>query len=483
VLVGVGVASQRESDPRDAVDTLGLMRSAVECAVLDSGVPEIAARADGYRAPRGFWQHPNPCRLLADHFGARDARTEIAEIGVLQTTLMGRAAQDIAQGRADIVVVVGGETRYRTSLAARQGIELEELEQAATEPDSVLRPKSDIVSAEEIAAGLGGPVTQYALIDNALRASEAQSIPDHVQALGELQAEMSRIAHTNPDAWNREAVDAKTVAVPTAGNRLLAFPYAKLHCSQWNVDQAAALILCAVEVAEQLGVAREKWVFPLAVVDSEYMAPLTTRGELHRSPGFRLAGARALELAGLSIGDVSHLELYSCFPAAVRLQQRELGIPQGRAPSVTGGMTFAGGPLNNFVLQALVSMAHVLRADPGSKGLVTAVSGIVTKQGVSLWSATAPASDFSFEDVSEATAAESRQIEVVAEARGDASIVSYTVMPEGGDRWRSVLLCQLDDGRRVLVSTGDPTIAERGQHQELCGRAVRLLDDGGVEWR
>ena len=46
-------------------------------------------------------------------------------------------------------------------------------------------------------------------------------------------------------------------------------------------------------------------------------------------------------------------EVYSCFPAAVRVQQRELGLDPDGTPTLTGGMAFAGGPFNHFVLQSL----------------------------------------------------------------------------------------------------------------------------------
>ena len=129
------------------------------------------------------------------------------------------------------------------------------------------------------------------------------------------------------------------------------------------------------------------------------MLDLSTRAQLHRSPGIEIAGARALELAGRSIGDVKHVDLYSCFPAAVQQFARELGLGLDRPLTVTGGMRFAGGPLNNYALQSVARMAEVLRADPGSTGIVTAVSGFLTKQGVGLWSTDAPAQRFGFADV------------------------------------------------------------------------------------
>ncbi len=57
------------------------------------------------------------------------------------------------------------------------------------------------------------------------------------------------------------------------------------------------------------------------------------------------------------------IEVYSCFPSAVRVQQRALGLDPARVPTVTGGMAFAGGPFNNFVLQATVAVAERLRGD------------------------------------------------------------------------------------------------------------------------
>ena len=37
------------------------------------------------------------------------------------------------------------------------------------------------------------------------------------------------------------------------------------------------------------------------------------------------------------------------------------------ATTITGGMAFAGGPFNNFVLQATVAMIERLRRQPGER--------------------------------------------------------------------------------------------------------------------
>ena len=96
VLVGVGAVTQREEDWEKAAEPLELMARALERAGQDAGQPELLARADSVGVSRGFWDYPDPGRWLADRFGVAGAHTVMAEIGVLQTTLVGHAAREIA---------------------------------------------------------------------------------------------------------------------------------------------------------------------------------------------------------------------------------------------------------------------------------------------------------------------------------------------------------------------------------------------------
>ena len=484
VLVGVGAVLQREEDPSAAAEPCELMARALERAAEDAGCPELLQGADSIRAPRGFWDYKDPCRLIADRIGATHAKTEVAEVGVLQSTLLGRAAQAIADGEAKIVLVTGGEARYRSQRAKIAGSEATLTQQEeGVAPDSLLEPASEIITALEIQSYLAMPVGQYAMIENALRAAESQSVEEHRRDVAKLWSRMSEVAAENPDAWSRDRIDADALrdpALSAGANRMLAFPYTKLHNSQWNVDQAGGLIFCSVERAEALKIPRERWVYPLAIADSNYMLPLTRRRALHRCPGFSEAARRAFEQADCSIDDVAHMEIYSCFPSAVRVQLRELGISEDRTHTVTGGMAFGGGPLNNFVIQALAKMAQVLRQDPGSVGLVTAVSGVLTKQGVTLWSTEPRGEGFAFVDVSAEAEARIEDVEVVAAASGPATIASYTVLFENDSAARAVLLCDLPDGRRTLVVNHDPQFAAQLTQGEWCGRAIDIQAGGAV---
>ena len=480
MLVGAAAISQRLDDPREALDATALMVRALRAAGEDAGAPALLAQADAISVPRGMWETADPARVLADALGARGARTELYEIGVLQTTLFADAAKRIAAGAADVVLIAGGEAKHREQSARRAGIQLAAGPAVESAPDRVVRPADDILSRAELEAGLAMPVGQYALVENALRAADGIAIDTHLRDVSELWAEMSRVAAENPDAWSPRAVSAESVRSVANGNRMLAFPYTRAHNSQWNVDQAAGLVLCSAETARRHDIPRDRWVLPLAVAESNHMVPLTERGDLHRVPGFAHAGAAACEAAGCDPDGVAHLELYSCFPVAVRVQLRELGLTPDRPLTVTGGMAFAGGPLNNFVLQALVKLVARLRADPGSVALLTAVSGILTKQGVSLWSTEPGPGAFGHTDVTEAVARDTRVVPVRKDAPGRGRIASYTVLYEGDAPVRSILLCDLEDGTRSLVVDEDRERAAQWVVSEGCGRPVTISAGGAV---
>jgi len=474
VLVGVGAITQREEEPALAQEPLALMREALARATADCGSRALVARADWFRIPRGFWDYADPGRALAEAAGAATACTEVAEIGVLQTTLLGDSARMIAAGEADVIVIAGGEARARALRAQQRGLALPLTRQPDVTPTRVLRPKQEVVHPAEVKLGMVLPVNQYAMIENALRHAEGSSVAKQRDEIARLWARMSEIAARNPDAWSRQPISAAQVREASAKNRMLAFPYTKLHNSQWNVDQAAALVMTSVETARAHGIPEARWVFPLAAADSNHMVSLSQRRPFHRSPGFAHAGRKALARAGVAIERVTKRELYSCFPIAVRLQCRELGISEDAELTVTGGMAFAGGPLNNFVLQAAVRIAQLLRETPGEIGMLNAVSGFLTKQGVTLWSSAPPELPFGFDDVTSAVAQETTQLELSEDAHGEASCVSYTVQFEGERPARTLFVCDLPNGRRALAASADPALAELAMTSELCGAKLRL---------
>ncbi len=284
VLVGAGVAHQHLDDPAAALEAVALMATAAERAATDAGAPEILAATAAVFVPRGTWSYPDPGRLVTERFGA-SARSVVAELGVLQQTLFTRACLAITDGELDVALVCGGEAKYRDLRARITGTAVHDTTQPdGTAPDHTLAPASEIMPQAEIAAGLISAPLQYSVIETALRAARGETVAANARATAELWAACSRVAASNPDAWRRDPVSPEFLEHPSPANPMLAAPYTKWHCSQWNVDQAAAFVLCSAAVADRYGIPDDRRVYPLAAVESNHMVPISRRAELHRAP-------------------------------------------------------------------------------------------------------------------------------------------------------------------------------------------------------
>ena len=198
------------------------------------------------------------------------------------------------------------------------------------------------------------------------------------------------------------------------------------------------------------------------------------RPELHRSPNAAAAIGHVLAAAGRGVDDVAHLDLYSCFPVAVQIAAAEAGIDTGRQLTVTGGMTFAGGPLNSYLLHSTAAMAEVLRADAGARGLVTSVSGFFTKYGAGLWSTDPPARGWTGADVTAeaATRGPTRPDAPAEELDGELRVVGATVA-HGRDRSRRLFaVAEAADGRRTVVSSDDQAAVQWAAAGSLVGERL-----------
>lgn len=470
VLIGAGTAQQRFDERGAGRDLVGLIAQAILAAGADAG-PGALGRVGLVLAMRGMWPQRDPGGAALRALGLAPARSVAVNPGVLQTSVFARAADAVRDGQCDVALVVGGEAKYRDLRATIDGNPLEPAD-PGPEPDKTWSPHGDILSKREIALRLVQATHHYAMIENARRFADGQPIADHAREVAALWARFNEVARHNPEAWHREPFSAAAIAAAGPKNRPLAFPYNKWHNSQWNVDQAGALLFTRAEVARALEIPDDSWVYPHAIANSEHMVPVSARAHIDRSPGFAAAGKAALRATGLGVDDIAHLDLYSCFPIAVRTQTRELGIRDDRQLTVTGGMTWAGGPLNNYVVQSLAKMAQVLRNDPGAVGMVTAISGMITKQGVSLWSARPPR-EYRSIDVTAAARERTAVCEVVDATDTSVSVASYTVLHDG-ERPRGIVVGDLGGGRRALVQIDDPDIIAAMQTDEYCGRRLKI---------
>jgi len=469
----VGAASSEAS----AVE---LMTQAVLAAGSDAGATTMLAAIDRIAVPQGSWSYPDPARMVAEGVGARSARTHLFELGIPQQAAINDALAAIAAGRSEVAVVVGGEARrWERDRAGSFGGRVE-AGSTGTEPDVVHRRPGPLLEPVETAHRLWEPVQQYAMIDSALRSAEGQTLAGHRAEIAGLWSRFNLVAQDNPAAAFPERMSATPIDTPSPSNRPLSFPYNKWHASQWTVNQAAALLLCSAEAAARSGVPTDRWVFPLVGIESSHAVSLLRRREPGAWPAMGALARAAAARIGRPVADTEIQEAYSCFPAAIRVQQRELGLDLIAAPTVTGGMTFAGGPFNNFVLQAMVPVIARIRADPGALGMVTTVSGLLTKPGIGIWSARPDGQPPLVADLADQAEAVTGLVGVVEELdgyAGEATIVTYTVTFDRMDPDRTIALCDTVDGRRCVAISTDTKLASHGIKNELIGNRVRV--DGG----
>jgi acetyl-CoA C-acetyltransferase len=495
VLIAVGTAHHRVSPDSsqtagtDVIDALAMMelaaRSALGQAVSTSRLAQLLRSISLVAVPEGDWKFENPARAIATRLGCESARTVRVEIGVPQHAPIRAALLGIQSGQMQAALIVGGEakaTQLRIERAGGiapgtspdgaglDGAAREGAAREGAEPDERWTPEGEIMAEAEIAAGIWSAVEQYACIDAALRYSEGQSVPDHLDSIASLWQQFNQIASQNPDAAFGTPRSAEFLRAAGPGNRPLAFPYAKWHSTQWAVDQAAAMVLCSVGLARELGVPTDQWVFPRVALESSLSVSLTKRAEMGRWPAMKVLGDAAAAHLQQPLNHMKYAEVYSCFPAAVRVQQRELGLAQDQAPTLTGGMAFAGGPFNNFTYQATAAVVDRLREDPGSLGMVTTVSGLLTKPALAVWS-TEPGEVLIADLVAEATLATAVR-EVTNQGSGLANIASYTVTYTGTDPSSAFVIADLADGRRWIGTSTDSDLLSEGVTAELIGRQV-----------
>ena len=461
----------------DDVEPAELMAIALVAAAEDAGSTSILGSVDRIAVPQGNWAYPDPARLVADRVGADNARTHLVELGIPQQSLINEALTAILEGNSDVAVVVGGEAKRRSQRAERSGRPVDETLQPGAVPDVFHRRPGDLLEPVEMATGLWDPVQQYAMIDNALRRAEGRSVAEHRDEIAELWSRFNRVATGNPRAAFPAPMSASEIASPSRHNRPLAFPYNKWHSTQWTVDQAAALVLCSVSAAERFGITTDRWVFPLVGLESSHAVSLLRRVDPHTWPAMAVLGAQAAQRIGRPVAEVDVTELYSCFPAAVRVQQRALGLGPESTPTVTGGMAFAGGPFNNFVYQAMAAVIEKVRATSGSLGMVTTVSGLLTKPGIGIWTTEPDDQPPLIADLAQEVAGATATVEVnetLEDYEGEALVVSYTVTFDGENPNRTVVIGETPSGTRCVAFSDDHQVARHAVSTELGGTTVRV---------
>jgi acetyl-CoA C-acetyltransferase len=459
------------------------MSQAVREAFADAGIQNPTA-IDALRVVRSLsTRNTNPARDIASMLEISANEYGLTPHGGnMPQYLVNSAARQIRDNGAQMIVLTGGES-FRSRRRARAAqMTLPWMEQHDSEAPTALGEDLVMNHEIELAHKIMLPIEIYPMFETALRYRDKRTVADHQKYISELWARFSDVAATNPHAWIQQSYTAQAIRMPTSDNRMIGFPYTKLMNSNNDVDMAAALVMCSVERAEALGIARDKWIFLHAGTDCHEHNFVSHRHTFTETPAIRIGGQRVLALAGKSIDEIENLDLYSCFPSAVQLGAESLGVSLDRKLTCTGGLSFAGGPFNNYVMHAIATTMTTLREKPQETGLVWANGGYATKHAFGVYATTPPLQGFRHESPqNEVDALPRRSVATALEAKGAATIEAYSVMHDrdgAAEKVRAAVL--LADGRRAWATSDNTQLGQEMCENEWVGKTVTLDATGDI---
>ncbi|RIJ29865.1 enoyl-CoA hydratase-related protein [Henriciella mobilis] len=383
VIAAIGEVTDRPDRIEEAREPVELMAAALRAAEADGGRSLLAALTSVYLVGQMSWPYRNPVRELCDRLEINPACAVNESFGGdTPVRLIHAAARRIASGEAETAAIVGGEALNSLRKARQAGIRLDWTERAPA--GERLRSDFEVLKVHEAArkAGVSDPADLYPLFENALTHASGISPTEAQEQASQIWAGMARSAAKNEFAWSRSAPSAQEIAVASPANRMIAFPYTKFMVANPMVNQAAAIIVTSLEHALALGIERSNLIFIRGGAFAAEPEDALMRDRFDGCAALDTVMGAVVDSVGGSAGTFDCLELYSCFPVVPKLALSALsqkGLPENVPASVTGGLTFFGGPLNNYMSHATAAMVRKMRSGAARTGLLYAQGGVLTK--------------------------------------------------------------------------------------------------------
>lgn len=489
VIVGVGEIVDRPKEITDGLEPLDLLEQALRRAEVDAGAKLLGEVQSLDVVNFLSWRYRDPEKLLAQRLGIAPAHCYYGPVGgESPIRYIHEAAKRIARGECTVAAVCGAEAQSIATKAGRAGIKLPWTPFA----NDVAEPKRGAAFQKPLAMQLGvfRPVTVYPFYEAASSAHWGQTPREAMAESGTLWSRYSEAAAQNPNAWLKRRYAPEEITTPTADNRLIAWPYNKLMVANPSVNMGGALLLTSLANARAAGIAEDRLVYPLGGASAEEPSDYLLRDQFYES---HPQNAVLKAVTGIA-GDGSKfdaIELYSCFPCVPKMARRTLGLSADVQPTVTGGLTFFGAPLNSYMTHAACAMVRRVR-NGANLGLLYGQGGFVTKHHALIVSKTLPREALMQETSVQAEADRNKRAvpEFVTEAAGKGKVESFTVLySRGGDVEHGVVMLRTADGRRTLgriPASDSATLAHLlNMDRTPVGSLgeITMAADGVPEWR
>ena len=479
VIVGVGTVKDRPADPSLALEPVALMAEALRRAEADARAT-LLDRLDALDVVHEVsWPYADILGLLCGTLGINPAHRTYGPVGgETPVRFLHEAAQRIADGTSQAAAVCGGEAQHAVAQAQKQGIALPWHPRDENAP-----PRNrDYLALLQRRVGLDMPIRVYPLYENACQAAWGQTPQQGAAESAALWSQYSEAASRTQDAWLPRVVPPEEIATPGPANRMIAWPYPKLMTANPLVNQGAAVIVTNLAVARAAGIPAARCIPVLGGAAANEPKDTMARPRFDMAPAMEVVLETAVEIAGGDPARFAEREFYSCFPCVPKMARRALGLPEGTPPTVAGGLTFHGAPLNNYMLHAACAMVRALRGHaPGTLGLLYGQGGFVTNHRTLVLGGEVGAAPLVTRDLQTVADARRAPPPPLVEGRtGDATVETHTVVfrTDGTPDYGAVVL-RLPDGARSMARVPREDAATLGvlmeSERSAVGRTGRLM--------
>jgi len=488
VIAGIGEITDRPKDFMQALEPLALMAGAARRADTEShGLLREADSLDIIALVS--WRYEDVAAQLSERLGISPRRAVYGTVGgESPVRFLHEAARRIAAGESSVGLIVGAEAQYAVNHAKRANAMLPWTPYAVGAPK--MKRAADYVHPLGHKLGVAWPISVYPFYDAATAHAWGQTPAEAQAESALLWSRYAAAASRNLYAWLKAPLAPVDIATVTPDNRIIGWPYTKRMVANPNVNQGAAIIVTSLAKARAAGIPEHQLVFIGAGASASEPRDWLARDAYHINHAQDAVLAHMLRQVDGDGARFAALELYSCFPAVPKMARRNLQLPASVEPSVTGGLSFFGGPLNVYMSHAACAMTRAIR-DGANLGLLYGQGEFVTKHHA-LILGREPHGD-PLEDGHAQQEADGRRGPVPPTEEtpeGDASIETFTVPHDAaGQPIQGVVIARLSNGARTLARVpvahaGDLALLMSPDAYPIGLRGrVHTAADGIPEWR
>lgn len=482
VVAGWSQITQPKKMIKPALDPLGLMVRATR-GVADMMASEtVLKELDGIMVVRTVSRHYlSPAEQLAQEIGATPQFSHVSGIGGNSPqTLINIAAGMIARNELDSVLIAGAEAYVQREK------ESPKIESALFRGIPKDYAGDDFIGSTplENRHGIEHPMQGFPLFETALWAASGLDLQTYLMKVGDMWSTFSKTASHHPNAWSKIERTPEEIITPSPSNRSVAFPYTKYMNSFVTVDQGAAVILMSEEKAKRYSQKDRQTVYFLGggyAEDSQRF--MVEKSDFTASPPLKAAVEKALARSCMPLESLDCFELYSCFPSAVSIAKKMIGIADDdpRPLTLTGGLGFFGGPGNNYSLHGVATLAETISSGEKSNGLVTALGWFMHKHAAGVYASEPLGGKFKNHDVRDQkdSLAGKDPVRIKDQVTGTGTIETYTIIYSKDQQPSyAVLYGKTRDNYRFIARTqSHPDIFKKLTSMNCVGQNVNIIFD------